>query len=423
MSKSTWLLDSVKSEWTMSTSPSTPSAYQSFATAYDTRSRKLVLFGGSTGYQSNETWIYDGASDRWTERTDDERWEWFSVLLGAIWVSAALVSVLIRRERRADRGADSGQAKNTKSMWRPGIRAKNTAAFALSTTSVFALSILASLGSDSLAGLPLASCCPILLLLLFVVAVGARPRDGNEISNWSAVSYAAIGYTNGGLVGALAGLAITFAPRASIPFYFAVAAASALGVLASSLIASSPSRRQPEPSASALGFGSVLLIMAGGLVMTGIAIGTSGTDGYCPACGLLSSAIPLAFAALGLLPVMLVAWLVVRRTGPAKPIPAVASIVIATFLVGTSILMLLSPRAFPSFAFALCLTLAGLASIHSFCILTARTEPDTRKPRSLGKPQSEPIEGPPPPRIEGGPPSRRAIPVDPLPLPGSQIEK
>ena len=65
----TWAYDFNRNEWTNMNSVVHPSGRWAHAMAYDAGSDRVVLFGGETGAlnPSDETWAYDFNTDTWTQ--------------------------------------------------------------------------------------------------------------------------------------------------------------------------------------------------------------------------------------------------------------------------------------------------------------------------------------------------------------------
>jgi len=69
----TWAYDFNTNTWTDLTSGMAPSGRVHPAMAYDDESDRVVLFGGSTGAESDETWAYDFETNTWTDVTPTAR--------------------------------------------------------------------------------------------------------------------------------------------------------------------------------------------------------------------------------------------------------------------------------------------------------------------------------------------------------------
>lgn len=70
--RETWAYDFGTNRWTNLAPPTTPSQGVGFAIGYDSRNRRIAIFGGSFngGPPRRETWSYDVAANDWTDRTD-----------------------------------------------------------------------------------------------------------------------------------------------------------------------------------------------------------------------------------------------------------------------------------------------------------------------------------------------------------------
>ena len=60
----TWTYDLNANRWARMNPPVAPSARATAAMAFDTQSRRVILFGGTSG--GGETWAYDSGTDAWT---------------------------------------------------------------------------------------------------------------------------------------------------------------------------------------------------------------------------------------------------------------------------------------------------------------------------------------------------------------------
>jgi len=66
----TWVYDVASDIWTQKNPATKPSARNAHAMAYDSTNNKIVLFGGYYGSSYyDDTWVYDVASDTWTEKS------------------------------------------------------------------------------------------------------------------------------------------------------------------------------------------------------------------------------------------------------------------------------------------------------------------------------------------------------------------
>ncbi len=63
----TWVYDVASDTWTQMNPPTKPSTRRHHDMVYDSANNKVVLFGGYTGISNDETWVYDVASDTWTQ--------------------------------------------------------------------------------------------------------------------------------------------------------------------------------------------------------------------------------------------------------------------------------------------------------------------------------------------------------------------
>jgi hypothetical protein len=64
----TWVYDLVSDTWTQKNPSTKPSARMEHIMAYDSLNKKVVLFGGYDGSYDDETWVYDVASNTWTQK-------------------------------------------------------------------------------------------------------------------------------------------------------------------------------------------------------------------------------------------------------------------------------------------------------------------------------------------------------------------
>jgi hypothetical protein len=66
----TWVYDLASDTWTEKSPTSSPSVRERHAMAYDSANNKVVLFGGiiTGGIDNDETWLYDTASNTWTQK-------------------------------------------------------------------------------------------------------------------------------------------------------------------------------------------------------------------------------------------------------------------------------------------------------------------------------------------------------------------
>jgi hypothetical protein len=64
----TWVYDVASDNWTQKNPSTEPSVADGHAMAYDSTNNKVVLFGGWIGTYSDETWAYDLSSDTWTQK-------------------------------------------------------------------------------------------------------------------------------------------------------------------------------------------------------------------------------------------------------------------------------------------------------------------------------------------------------------------
>jgi len=61
-----WTFDLNANRWAMMNPPVAPSARDAHAMAYDGQSHRVILFGGISGSANGETWAYDSGADTWT---------------------------------------------------------------------------------------------------------------------------------------------------------------------------------------------------------------------------------------------------------------------------------------------------------------------------------------------------------------------